>query len=369
LKILLSGTSFLARYGGPARSVSQLADALAATDCEIGIWAPDQSAFENPFLDSSSPVQRFGETFELAIKKFGKPDIVHDNGIWLPHNHVVSKLAKANNIIRIVSTRGMLLPWALKHKRLKKLAAWHIYQKADLRSASALHATSDAENISVSRSGIDRPVFTIPNGIKFNHEQQTKDTRKDRATQPLTALFIGRIHPVKGLPMLLESWAKVRPKGWRLKIAGPDEGGHLGHLQTVISRLSLASSVELTGPLDDNAKWDAMYRASLFVSPSYTENFGISIAEAMSCGLPVLTTTGTPWSVIETRQLGWWVEPSSQHLSAALRLACETPVPNLVNIGKKGKAYVLEHFAWPRIATAFLQQYRMVAERQCRSKR
>ena len=129
MKVFLAGTSLRSAYGGPARSVSRLAQALAEARVEVGLWAPDQSSPTTPFLSADSPVQRLIGTAAEALNWFGKPDVVHDNGMWLPHNHGLAELSSTRNTPRVVSTRGMLEPWAVCHKRLKKRIAWWLYQR------------------------------------------------------------------------------------------------------------------------------------------------------------------------------------------------------------------------------------------------
>ena len=120
MKVFLAGTSLLPDYGGPAFSVSRLATALAEAGAEVGLWASDQSAAMTPLLSAKSSVQRLTGTEADALRSFGKVDVLHDNGIWLPHNHRLAELAMKRGIPRVVSTRGMLEPWAMNHKRWKK---------------------------------------------------------------------------------------------------------------------------------------------------------------------------------------------------------------------------------------------------------
>src|ERR1017187_9819192 len=145
MKILLTGTSLLPSYGGPAFSVSGLAAALAEAGADVGLWAADQSAAATALLPSRSSVQRIVGTEIEAFNRFGHADVLHDNGIWLPHNHCLAVLAARHGIQRVVSTRGMLEPWALRHKRLRKSLAWSLFQRRDLKRASRHHATAEAE--------------------------------------------------------------------------------------------------------------------------------------------------------------------------------------------------------------------------------
>lgn len=358
MKIFLAATSFRSSYGGPARSVSRLAEELSAEGCEIGLWSADGSVGETSFLPAGSRVRRLSGSLDRALQEYGTPDIVHDNGIWLPHNHRLARLCRNRGIPRVVSVRGMLEPWARQHKRVKKWIAWEVYQRRDLAGAACLHVTSSAEAKSVQGFGWNVPIREIPNGVDLPHLSGAQP----RTSQPRIALFVGRIHPVKGLPMLIEAWSRVRPEGWKLKIVGPDEGGHRAKLESSIDRAKLAACCEWTGELADEAKEDAYRSADLFVLPSHTENFGMSIGEALGHGLPVITTQGTPWQLLETKRCGWWVPVNVDGIAAALGDATSKDSEDLMTMGQRGRAVMEERFAWTRIAGEFVGCYRRVLE-------
>ena len=209
MKLFLAGASLCPAYGGPAHSVSRLASALTEGGVQVGLWAPDQSAATTPFLALESPVQRLTGSATEALERFGRPDVLHDNGIWLRHNHQLAQLAIDRGIPRIVSTRGMLQPWAINHKRLKKRLAWWSYQRRDLKQARYHHTTADEEGANLGRLGLGVPVCVIPNGVDV--PPIDGNTRGAQTGKQKTALFLGRIYPVKGLPMLVEAWARAMP--------------------------------------------------------------------------------------------------------------------------------------------------------------
>jgi glycosyltransferase involved in cell wall biosynthesis len=206
VKIFLSVTSLAARYGGPAYSVGRLASALAERGIEVGLWAPDGSSIGAagdivPFI-AANPVRKLSGSLRDAVASFGRPNVFHDNGIWMPHNHAIARAAFTRGIPRLVSTRGMLEPWAKAHKRWKKEIAWRVYQRRDLERARGLHATSDVERDNLLSYGINRDVTVIPNGVDIPDPITARFTSEAR--NPKTALFLGRLYPVKGLPDLVE---------------------------------------------------------------------------------------------------------------------------------------------------------------------
>ncbi|ELP34407.1 glycosyltransferase [Rhodopirellula baltica] len=365
IQVLITGTCFSPSYGGPARSVAQLADAIATLGVRVGMWAPDGSGVEAPYLPSGSCVERLSGDFKEALEEFGKPDLIHDNGLWLPHNHSIASYACRHSIPRVLSTRGMLEPWARKHKRVRKCLAWHAYQRRDLNRAFAIHTTSEQEQQTLMELQLSPRLWTIPNGISPPHgiADPTLESGFSRSEGKVkVALFMGRLYPVKGLPMLLQSWAKVRPPRWCLKIAGPDEAGHRSVLERMVVDFALQDSVEFAGAVEGDAKWKAMRGADLFICPSYSENFGIAIAEAMSCGVPVITTTGTPWRVLETNRMGWWVPADVDSLTNALVAATREDPDVLQKMGTQCRAHVREFYQWPNIAQQMLGRYKEVIE-------
>ena len=121
--------------------------------------------------------------------------------------------------------------------------------------------------------------------------------------------------------MLIDAWARVRPDGWRLRIAGPDEAGHQRQVERAVSAAGLGEVVSFTGPVEPEMKKAAFLDADLFVLPTYSESFGMVVAEALAHGLPVLTTTAAPWSILRERGCGWSVDATVDGIAEGLRQA------------------------------------------------
>jgi len=337
--------------------------ALAEAGADVGLWASDKSAAGTPLLPVRSSVQRIVGSEAEALDRFGEPDILHDNGIWLPHNHRLTVLAKKRGIPRVVSTRGMLEPWAINHKRLKKNLAWCLYQCRDLKQARCHIATGEAEAQNLQHLGLGVPIATVPNGVDVPEERpQVVGSGAEKAVRgrPRTALFLGRIYPIKGLPMLIEAWARARPEGWILRIAGPDEAGHQKQVERAVSAAGLGQVVSFTGPLAYGMKKSAFFDAELFVLPTHSESFGIVVAEALAHGLPVLTTTGAPWSILPESGCGWWVDPTVDGIAEGLRQATALDPETLRSMGAKGRALVSAKFGWKHVADLILSTYEAI---------
>jgi glycosyltransferase involved in cell wall biosynthesis len=159
---------------------------------------------------------------------------------------------------------------------------------------------------------------------------------------------------------LIRAWAQVKPAGWRCVLAGPDEAGHRAELEREINVLGLQEQFEFPGSLEDGAKWERYRSADLFVLPSFTENFGLVVAEALACGVPVITTKGTPWNELETHKCGWWIDIGVEPLARALRAAVAMTEPERKAKGRRGKALVEDKYSWPGIGGKVAAVYRWV---------
>ena len=359
MRILQCTASLDAASGGPARSVPQLASALAKLGHEVGLWSPLPGPMLLPDGDQSNGIQRLSGAFSRALAEFGRPDLVHDNGLWLPCHHSVAAETARQGIPRIVSVRGMLEPWALQHKYWKKRVAWWLYQRQDLRSANCLHATSKAELSQFRQLGLKQPVVKLANGVELPENlQNKKSNRKTKVVRE--AVFLGRLHPIKGLPMLVEAWRQIHPAGWIMRVVGPDEGNHQKELIDAVRRAGLEGSWTFEKMAAGLEKWERLSQSDLLILPSFSENFGIVVAEALASGIPVITTTGTPWEGLRTNRCGWWVEPTVGGIAAALKAATTLTTSELSDMGQRGKSWACKEFAWPSLVLEMNSAYEWV---------
>jgi glycosyltransferase involved in cell wall biosynthesis len=163
---------------------------------------------------------------------------------------------------------------------------------------------------------------------------------------------------VKGVHRLAAAWCQLAAyhDSWNLIIAGPDERGFQATIEEIIRKAGCAASVHFTGALDDRWKWGLLQHADLFVMPSDYENFGIAIVEALLAGLPVITTTRTPWAVLRDQQAGWLVEADTDALTGALREALETDARSLKEMGARGQS-IGKNYAPEVIAAQLVSVY------------
>lgn len=295
-----------------------------------------------------------GMTRSLAEIEVWNPDIVHIHALWSPWLYRLYRWAKVKSLPIVWSPHGMLTPWALSQKRLKKALALALYQKRGLRGADLLHVTASSEAEDVRRVGLKNLLAEIPLGVDVPARLPKHEPGPVR-----TALFVSRVHPKKGLFDLVDAWATLRPRGWRVIVAGPSYQGH-GALVEARARAAGIPEAEfrLIGPIYGVEK-DCLYaQADLFVLPTYSENFGSVVIEALAQGCPVLTTTGTPWEDLVKRRCGWWIEPGAAPLVEALQEVLLMPSSILREMGANGYAWVREAYGWEAVGRKMAEAYR-----------
>jgi glycosyltransferase involved in cell wall biosynthesis len=281
-----------------------------------------------------------------------RPDIVHQHGIWQYSGIISARLREARGVPLIVSPHGMLAPRAMAHRASRKRLAWWLYQRRVLEAADMFHVTSDRERDDVRALGLRQPVAVVPFGIDVPEACPVRTN-----SGPLTALFLSRIHPIKGILDLVHAWGQVRPAGWRLVIAGPDECGHTAEVAAAVKQLGLAESVSLRGACWGADRDSLMDASDLFVLPSHSENFGLIVAEACARGLPVITTQGTPWRSIQDNGCGWWVPVGVEGLSEGLQEACRLERSELEAVGRRGWQMVASSYSWQTATDRLLSVY------------
>ena len=291
---------------------------------------------------------------KLDIKKDDKI-IFHIHGIWKPLGHYICKFAIKNKIPYILQPHGMLEPWSLNQKKIKKKIALKLYQNDDIKNAKCLIATSFQEYLNLRRLNIKNSIAIIPNGIK----RAPKKYKMKKKKKFRHVLFLSRIHPKKGLINLLTAWSKTKNNKWKLKIAGPGETNYLKKIKDKIKSLKIENSVEYIGELNDKRKYKEYEKADLFVLPSFSENFGIVVPEALSSGLPVITTKQTPWHDLNKKNCGWCIEPNEISLVNVFNKALNMSQENLEIMSFNAVKYS-ENFYWKNIEKKFYALYKHV---------
>ena len=273
--------------------------------------------------------------------KLGRIQLIHNHSLWMMPNVYPGRVARRYKIPYVVSPRGTLSAWAMTSGIRLKRPFWLLVQKPSLDAVTCWHATAQHEYEDIRRLGFRQPVALVPNGI------DVPELPPKEASNLRTLLFLGRIHQKKGLDVLLPAWRAVQDLflEWRLVIAGPDNGGYLARMQALADELGLRR-IEFVGPMYGRNKWLAYRNAELFALPTYSENFGLAVAEALAAGTPAIVTRGAPWAGLDERGAGWWIDIGVEPLAACLQRALATPADRLADMGRVGREWMQSHFSW-----------------------
>jgi glycosyltransferase involved in cell wall biosynthesis len=273
-----------------------------------------------------------------------RPQVLHDHGLWRPENAAAQRVAVTCGIPLIAQPCGMLQRWSMQQKSLKKRLAWALYQRALVHHAAAIITTSADEHAETQpwlRAG--QPVVEIPHGV----DMSMPDPAPPRLRR---AVFLGRLHPKKQVDLLIRLWLTLRPAGWQLVIAGSGETQYEQHLRALVAAGGPAAAIHFAGPVLGRDKQQLLASSQLFLQPSLQENFGLAVAEALTCGLPALTTRDMPWTQLPTLGAGWSVGSDTDSIEAALRQALALDAPTLAAMGARAQKLAAD-YGWASCAT------------------
>lgn len=305
----------------------------------------------------------FGYTTKLASDLLaGDHSLVHQHGIWLYPSVVVSQWRRKTGRPVVISTHGMLDAWAIKNSAFKKTIAGKLFEWTNLRRASVLHCFA-SEISSARKIAPNTPIVSIANGIHLDTDAPEKIASKSALKRDRkTLLFLGRIHPKKGVKELIQSWAKVKefsPKlirKWCLVCAGWDDGGYQDGYKSLARSLGLdAEEVSFPGPLFGQLKKDALAGSDAFILPSFSEGLPIAVLEAWAAKLPVFMTPQC--NLPEGFQSRAAIEIGNDPLSIADVLTRYLSDPELASFGLRGAELVNHCFNWNKIIDQLVEVY------------
>ncbi len=359
MKICIFTASIDKNDGGPSRSVPILAKGLSEVGISTTLMTIESNEMNTHLLAGTEvtlitlPMNTTESEYE-ALFRSGNYDLIHTQCIWLLSYHKVVTAARRLGIPYIITPRGTLEPWAYQGqgcvRSIKKKLAMHLYQKNDLQKANSILATADMEADNFRKLGLKVPIAVIPNGIDIS--EYLCRSSEDKSTVKKQIVFLSRIHQKKGIEFLVNAWEQLKNKhpDWNVVIAGNGEESYIQQLKNLIKSKMLDSCVEIIPPVFGEEKRKLYCESSLFVLPSYSENFGMVVAEAMSCGLPVITTNGTPWQGLNERKLGWCIDLNLENLVATLSMAIDHGIDKLFEIGQKCSQHIHNTYQYTEVA-------------------
>lgn len=309
MRILHTISSIAPSGGGPIEGIQQLAAVNKTYGHDVELVSLDEpgadyvKAFPIPIHAMGRGYLRYqyNSRYVPWLREHAKDyDVVIVNGIWQYHSFGAWRALRNHSTPYVVYTHGMLGPWFKRRyplKHLKKLLYWPWAEYRVLRDAAAVLFTCEMERIlareSFSRYKVNEVVVNYGTSGPQNIPNRGVDEFRARYTElqgKRLAIFMGRLHEIKGCDLLLQAFAKVLAPNpeWHLLVCGPDQAGGMAKMQTLAAKLGITERVTFTGMVRGELKWGALHAAEIFVLPSHHENFGIVVAEALACGVPTL---------------------------------------------------------------------------------
>ncbi len=364
------------RYGGVSTVVPQLGTSLARDESltvDIASFsATDESYSLAAFPEISGthwPASRAAWILKAQLRSRFREQLtqangLHVHGLWETHTSVTTHIARSLRTPYVLSAHGMLEPWALANKGLKKRLYSAFIERKNIESAACLHALTLAEAEDYRRFGSRRPIAVIPNGValpatvdRSHFLDKFPQLRGKRAV-----LFLGRMHVKKGIDLLVKAWADVAKQfpDAVLVLAGPDCENTRAALESMVEQRGMSDRVVFTGMLAREMKWSALASAHSFVLPSYSEGLSVAVLEAMGMGLPVIVSDRCHLPEVKQYGAGWQIAANVPDLTSALEHMLSNGAAANAEIGNRGRRLVHDRFVWPVVAAQMAELYRWV---------
>lgn len=283
-------------------------------------------------------------------------DVIQSNGLWQLPNVYPAVAVRGRSVKLVTMPHGTLSKWALARSRWKKRLFGWLGQTTALARTDMFIATCPKEATEIRECGYCQPIAIVPIGMDIVsvRPKQAENIYGQKRVRKVG--FIGRIHRVKGIENLVKAWKHVeQDSAWELEIAGPD-GGAKKELESMILNEGI-NHVYFVGELHGEGKYEFLRDLDICVLPSYTENFGITVAEALACEIPVIASKGTPWDGLVKERCGWWIDIGVEPLIVCLREAMKLSDDERMEMGRRGRNWIERDFSWASAANKMISAY------------
>jgi glycosyltransferase involved in cell wall biosynthesis len=388
MKILHVIANLAPRYGGPSKACWEMARAVAQLGHEVSIYTTNQDGPGELEVPLDRPVPRdgvavryfpiqaprfWGTSLPLALalrRQVPASDLVHIHSLYLFHDLVAGHWCRRYAVPYLVRPHGTLDPFIHRRHRWRKRLMERLFEDRNIRRAAALHFTTAEEKELAAPFTFQTPGLVVPLGINWEEFAELPEPGEFRRRHPeigdkAIILFFGRINFKKGLDILARAFGAVarRREDVHLVIAGPDNEGWGARVRTWLAEEGMGARTTFTGMLLGPEKLAVLRDARLFVLPSYSENFGLAVVEAMAAGLPVIISDRVNiWRAVQAAEAGRVVPADAPALADQILDLLDNPEA-ATHMGRKGRALVQERFPWPRIARSLVEAYeRIIAE-------
>ena len=372
-KVIFVSTANSCRGGGVFEVIYQLGKSLYRKGLNLEItWHDDEDARKDRKYYEDIPLLEYTQSYKYPLSVIGyssdllqelrkaNPSILHTHGLWMYNSYVVKECKKHNSKLKtIIMPHGMLDPWAIKNSKWKKIVAGWLFENENLRTADCIQALNKSEYESIRKYGLNNPVAIIPNGISV-----PESIKYNRGKEKKTLLFIGRIHPKKGIAELLKALKILKLKNrfvlerWKIRIAGWDQLGHTDYLINKCKELDLNDYVEFIGPVFGEKKEYELCAADAYVLTSFSEGLPMSVLEAWAYELPVVMSEQCNLPDGFEYGAAIKVTPEPEMIAEGLERMFTMSNEERTAMGLNGLELVRREYTWDRIAEKQIKLYK-----------
>lgn len=375
MKVLQTIAGFSARCGGTSTCTYDLLSAMHGLEPEpqIDILTPDKTLPDDSLMgvgedwihvvpnDCRTPL---GLSANLTrYLRDNSYDIYHTNGLWMHINHATCSEARRRGKPYVITPHGMLYPEALARSAWKKWPMRQLWFNRDVKNATCIHATCEAEMNHIRAFGYNGPIALIGNPVHV--PEYTAELGAKRpflgCNRPRKLGFLGRLHPRKKAESLLYGVALAKDVDSEVYIMGRGSEDYERFLRAEAARLGIENRVHFLGFVQGADKFAQLAQLDALFVPSDMENFGMIIPEALIVGTPVMASLGTPWQALNTERCGWWTDNSAEAVAEVIHKIDALSPEEHKAMGQRGREYILNNFAAHQVASQMLSLYKWLA--------
>ena len=367
--------------GGVANVVINLTNALAFKNTNINIYSTSNfsknihgvvnEAIKIHLFDAFDP---FKYGYSPSLKKAilnSSSDLIHSHGIWEYTSLICNEFLKKRQKPFIVSSHGMLEPWALNNSHIKKKFFYHLMDKKYLSNASAIQVLNNNEADSLTKLGIRTPVHIIPNGVditseKFSYPQKWIEYFGERKK---ILLYLGRLHPKKSIQELILAFSEIHKNrrseigDWRLVLNGWGKDNYVNNIKTLIKTENLDNYIFFGGPVFNSEKLKVLQNADAFILPSKSEGYSIAVLEAWANKLPVFITEECNMNFGFEKNAAIKIHYNLEKLKNELIALFNFSSVHLKEIGNNGYTLVKNEYNWEKISDKYIELYKSILDK------
>ena len=375
-------------YGGPTKIVLELAQAVGNLGHAVDIVTTPANGSTNldvplyKWIDEKNYRIQYFNYWDIADYKVSLSltkwlfqhvtdyDLVHTNAVFSYPVLPAHWACQFRKVPYIMTPHGMLEPWAMSYKAEKKRLYYDLLEKPALKKAAAIQITGSPEAKSIKSYGIETPMIFVANGI-HRHDCETLANPEvfyqefPHTRNKTLIIFLARIDPKKGLDLLAKAFSQVYaqfPQS-HVIIAGPDNTGFLPTIQNYFAEAGCLEAVTFTGMLTGAIKYAALAAASVYVAPSYSEGFSMSVLEGMAAGLPCVITTGCNFPEAGEAKAAYIVKVDAEEIAQQL-IYCLTNPQLATETGDRARRLIMQQYTWERIAVNLQNAYEAIVKQE-----